>query len=211
MSAPTITLSQLQRQTIIGTATGPDGNTYRLSTHAVGPARDQPVSGDNTISRATYYGTKSGWYLNMPSSGERVVADASIRAGRVVLTSLIPDLSSPCSFGGTGWVMEFDTITGDRLDTTTFDTNADGNVNSTDYLAFPSSGTGTNNTSGRMIGAIPAAPAFMGMPPPGAGGGANGGVQTEVKQINLSNGTLTTVVETGPPRSTGRVMWREVR
>ena len=203
----TVTLSQLQQQTILQTATGIDGNLYRLSTHAVDPAAGSSVAGDNVISLANYYSTKKGWYVSLPTSGERVVADARFRGGRVVLTSLIPDVSSPCAFGGSGWVNEFDAITGNRLDTTTFDTNGDNvlsSVSGADALVFNgysgSDGKVPENTSGRQIDAIPAAPGFMG-----------NGPGTEDKYINTSDGSLVRVRETAGKGGEGRVMWREVK
>ena len=40
--------------------------------------------------RNDYYTNKRGWYLDLPSSGERVVADVAIRGGRAVFSSIIP-------------------------------------------------------------------------------------------------------------------------
>ena len=196
----TVTLAQLQPQGILLTSTGPDGNDYRLSTHAVDPASDPGVTGDNVITLANYYATRKGWYVNLPTAGERVVADARIRGGRVVMTSLIPDVSSPCAYGGSGWVMEYDAITGNRLGTATFDTNADNALGSDDYLAFPGTGSNKHNPSGRKIGAIPAAPGFMG-----------NGRGVEDKYINTSDGNIVRVRETAGKGGEGRVMWREVR
>ena len=199
----TVTLAQLQQQTIVQTASGGDGNTYRLSTHAVNPPSDPSIAGDNVIALASYHSSKKGWYVNLPTAGERVVADARFRGGRVVMTSLIPDVSSPCAYGGSGWVMEFDAITGNRLDTATFDTNGDNNLGGDDFLAFPGDGTGKHNTSGRMIGAIPAAPGFM--------GNRQGTTSLEDKYINTSNGSVVRVRETAGKGGEGRIMWREIR
>ena len=203
--AGTVTLAQLQQQTIATlTATGADGNEYRLSTHAVGPPTDPAITGDNAITRASYIGTKKGWYVNLPTAGERVVADARFRGGRLVLTSLIPDVSDPCAFGGSGWIMEFDAITGNRLDTATFDTNGDNNLtNAGDFLTFPGQSADPRNTSGRKIGAIPAAPGFM--------GNRSGTTSLEDKYINTSDGNVVRVRETAGKGGEGRVMWREVR
>ena len=199
----TATLSQLQQQSIVTTTNGTDGNSYRLSTHAVDAPSDAVITGDNVITRTSYYATKLGWYVNLPDSGERVVADASFRGGRVVFTSLVPEVSDPCAYGGSGWVMEYDAVTGNRLDTTTFDTNGDNTLISsgtgTDYLTFPGQGTNLNNASGRKIGAIPAAPAFM------------GNTRIEYKYFNTSKGTMEWVPETPGKSGERRVMWREVR
>ena len=104
---------------------------------------------------------------------------------------------------------EFDAITGNRLDTTTFDTNGDNVLSSLsgdDALAFNgyggSDGKAKLNTSGRQIKAIPAAPGFMGNGP---------GTNTEDKYINTSDGSLVRVRETAGKGGAGRVMWREVK
>ena len=60
--------------------TGSDGNTYRFTTHAVGLPKDYTGTGDNTIIKSTYQSDKRGWYLDLPESGERVVADARFAA-----------------------------------------------------------------------------------------------------------------------------------
>jgi type IV pilus assembly protein PilY1 len=199
----TVTLSQLQVQSITQQTTGTDGNTYRLSTHAVDPPSDPGITGDNVISRSSYYSTKKGWYVNLPTNGERVVANARIRGGRVILTSLIPDVSSPCAYGGSGWVMEFDALTGDRLDTDTFDTNGDNSLGSNDFLSFPGDNGGKHNASGRMIGAVPAAPGFM--------SNKQGTTSLEDKYINTSDGAVVRVRETAGKGGQARVMWREVK
>src|SRR4029078_12944361 len=101
----TVSLSLLLQPTISRTTgSGADGNTYRFSTHAVGVPRDFTAAGDNTIVKATYLSDKRGWYLDLPESGERVVADARFRGGRAIFTSLVPDVTSPCAYGGSGWV-----------------------------------------------------------------------------------------------------------
>ena len=207
VSGTTATLGQLQQQTIVTTTSGTDGNVYRLSTHAVDAPSDAVVTGDNVISRTSFYASKMGWYVNLPESGERVIADARFRGGRIVITSLIPDVSNPCAYGGSGWVMEFDAVTGNRLDTTTFDTNGSNTLVSsgigTDYLIFPGQGTNLNNASGRRIGAVPAAPGFM--------GNTSGTTSLEDKYINTSDGNVVRVRETAGKGGEGRVMWREVR
>ena len=199
----TVALSSLQQQRILGTGTGTDGNTYRLSSHAVGPTQDTTQTGDNAIALASYYSTKSGWYVSLPDSGERVVADARFRGGRVIFTSLIPDVSSPCAYGGSGWVLEFDAITGNRFDTATFDTNGDNNLSTSDYVNLAGTSGHAMNTSGRRIGAIPAAPGFMS----NRSGGVSG---LEDKFINTSDGSVVRVRETSGAGREGRVMWHEV-
>ncbi|HEX4235273.1 MAG TPA: PilC/PilY family type IV pilus protein [Caldimonas sp.] len=203
-TAATITLSLLVQQTITGTGTGLDGQQYRFSTHAVGPSQDYSTTGDNTIVLSTYLSDKRGWYLDLPDSGERVVSDARFRGGRAIFTSITPDVSSPCAYGGSGWVIELDAMTGNRFDSTTFDTNGDNALTNSDYISRTGIPSQAQNTSGRRIAAIPAAPGFMS----NRAGGVTG---LEDKFINTSDGTVVRVRETSGAGREGRVMWHEVR
>jgi type IV pilus assembly protein PilY1 len=91
---------------------------------------------DNTPLRSVSTNTvdwtsKRGWYMDLPTSGERVIGTAAIRAGRVIFTTIIPSFD-PCTFGGSGWLMEVDVRTGAQLPYSVFDTSGDGNVNDSD-------------------------------------------------------------------------------
>jgi Tfp pilus tip-associated adhesin PilY1 len=195
-------ISSLVRQSIVSSsATGSDGNTYRLSTHAVGPATiDSPLTGDNAIPQPDYAASKKGWYINLPAPGERIVSDANIRAGRVVFNTLIPN-TDPCGFGGTGWVMEVDVMTGNRNDTPTFDTNDDKQISGADLNL-----NGTNdNASGRAISSIPAAAGFLRAPT------QSGRPPFENKYVNTSSGSVTVIGETAGLGSQGRGSWRQLQ
>jgi type IV pilus assembly protein PilY1 len=194
--------SELVRQRVVGTGTGADGNTYRITTHAVDPPKDTAIAPyDNTISMASYKSGKRGWYLKLPTDGERAVSDPAIRAGRVIFNTLIPD-SDPCSYGGTGWVMEVDVMTGNRFDGPSFDTNSDGTVSDADRIAY---NAGMDVSSGRAIASIPAAAGFLSMPVP------KGKAAFENKYVNTSAGGVAVIGETGGAGSAGRGSWRQVR
>jgi type IV pilus assembly protein PilY1 len=81
----------------------------------------------NTVNWAT----KRGWYIDLPTSRERVIGKAAVRGGRVIFTTLIPSVD-PCEFGGSGWLMEVDATTGAKLPYSVFDTTRDGTVNNSD-------------------------------------------------------------------------------
>lgn len=196
--AGTVALASLQQQRIVATGTAASVD-YRLSSHAVDPPADRLIAGDNLISRVLYYANEKGWYINLPTSGERVVSDARFRAGRLVMTSLIPDTATVCSFGGTGWLLEFDAFTGNRLDTITFDTNADSQFDNLDYVNFPVGGGGLNNVSGRRLDAISAAPGFIKIG------------NREDRVVSGAKGELTRVAAPLDVKSLGRAMWREAR
>ena len=200
--APVGSINSLVKQNVVGTATGSDDNTYRITTHAVGPPTlDAALTGDNTISTADYYASKSGWYINLPTSGERMVTDPNIRSGRVVFNTLIPN-TDPCGYGGSGWVMEVDVMTGNRYDTPTFDTNGDNTISSADLVNYLSA---TENTSGRAVSSIPAAAGFLraavtaGQPP------------FENKYVNTSSGNVDVIGETAGLGTQGRKSWRQIQ
>jgi hypothetical protein len=73
--------------------------------------------------------------------------------------------TDPCGFGGPGWMMEVDVMTGNRNDTPTFDTNNDMQISTADLNL-----NGIHdNASGRAVSSIPAAPGIMRMPTPANG------------------------------------------
>ena len=188
-----VTLAQLQTQTIVSTAVGVSGSTYRLSTHAVGQAADAAVAGDNAVSLADYYSGKRGWKLDLPSSGERVVTEAAIRNGRLVVSSLIPS-TVVCSGGGDGWIIDVDVVTGNR--SAALDTNADGLINSADYI-------GGTMVSGVQVGAVPAAATIM--------RGTGDQKALEFKMINTSDGSIVRVPEAGKPTTSRRAAWEQLQ
>jgi type IV pilus assembly protein PilY1 len=200
--APVAGLGSLVKQSIAGTAAGADGNTYRVTTHAVGPpTADAAIAGDNAISRTNYDSTKHGWYLELPTPGERSVSESAIRQGRVVFNTLIPN-PDPCGYGGSGWVMEVDVMTGNRFDGPTFDTNHDLTVSAGDQVTF---GGGLDVTSGRAVASIPAAAGFMMVPQP------RGRPPFENKYVNTSAGTVEVIGESAGLGMRGRTSWRQVQ
>lgn len=83
--------------------------------------------------------TQRGWYIDLlpPSGtaaqGERLINQPTLRNGRVIFTTVIPNTNS-CSGGGDSWLVALNALDGSRLDTGTFDLNDDGNVNSEEYV-----------------------------------------------------------------------------
>ena len=196
----TVTLAQLQQQTIQQLVNGANGRAYRISTHAVDPAKDGAVVGDNAITRANYLGTKMGWYMNLPTSGERSTGNARFRSGRVIFTTIIPNVSNPCAYGGKSWVMELDAITGNRYDSPTFDTSGNNIIGPNDVVnGIVPSGEGLDGiASDAAISSV--------------AGAAGAGTKTaEDKYSNTSEGRINRIREDAGKDSQGRVMWREVR
>lgn len=119
----------LQQQTILyeGTQTlGAKSTNVRITS-------DKPLGG------------AKGWYMDLvqPSwytsakvsgyQGERVVANPTLRNGRIIFVTLIPD-TDPCSPGGTSWLMEVDALSGARLKVAPFDMNGDGEFGASDLI-----------------------------------------------------------------------------
>ncbi|MCB1776268.1 MAG: hypothetical protein KDI50_02420, partial [Candidatus Competibacteraceae bacterium] len=82
--------------------------------------------------------TKEGWFVDLISpvngrEGERVTLRPIIRRDRVIFTSRIPS-EDPCVFGGGGWVMEIDALSGGRLNRAVFDTNEDSIFDEDDFV-----------------------------------------------------------------------------
>lgn len=199
-----VTADKLQQQLIETVTATAGGDTYRTSTHRVGAPLDAKLPDDEpSISRDTYFATLRGWYVDLPTAGERIVADARIRGGRAIFTSTIPNNADICNYGGSGWVLEFDVFTGNRLDSATFDVDNNGALTDADYLSFGGAGGGTTNTSGWRIGAVPAAPTFMRF--------RDGNANSEIKYVNTSDGNIVQKREAAGSGGEGRVMWRVVQ
>lgn len=192
----TVTASQLTTQAVLGTTVGPDGRTYRFTTHAVG-ASTPTYTGDNTIARPDFLSTKRGWVLNLPTAGERIVTQTAVRAGKVVVSTMIPSTVA-CTYGGDGWVMEVDAITGNRPSAAAIDTNADGNVDAGDLLTHQSEKA---YVSGVRAGAIPSAPRFI----------RAKNRALDDKLISLSNGTIMKIREAGNPQGSSRSGWEQLQ
>jgi type IV pilus assembly protein PilY1 len=134
----------------------------------------------------------SGWYVDLPSSGERVAVDPVLRNGRAIFVSLVPN-TDPCAAGGTGWLMEIDYLTGGQLPIRTLDTNGDNLVSAADALV-----------AGKQLAGISSAPAIQ------TGYGSET-APLENKYLNQSSGNVATVRESSSPFSSRRMSWRQER
>ena len=204
-STSTVTADQLQQQIVETGTTASNGNTFRFSTHRVGVARDMQLGDDlPTTTVVDFYANDRGWYFDLPTSGERVVADPTIRGGRAIFTSIIPTVSATCEPSGTSWILEVDVFTGNRLGTATFNTNADVKVNDEDFLKATPTASGTTNTTGWRIEGLATAPVFMTREGPSGG-------TIETKTSNTSEAKLPSIDEYPGTIGQGRVMWRVVQ
>ena len=129
-----------------------------------------------------------------PLCSSRLVAEATVRAGRLVIASLIPS-SAACTFGGSGWIMDVDVATGNR--SPALDTNGDNVVNDSDRINGTMAG-------GVKVNSIPSAPIIQRAKPPGTSA-------HDDKFINTSAGTIVRVRESGNQTPSRRSAWEQVR
>lgn len=67
---------------------------------------------------AVDFGSKRGWYVDFPESGERVNVDGKLVQGNLLIPTVVPS-STICSPGGHGWLNSFNYMTGGAINTTT--------------------------------------------------------------------------------------------
>ena len=158
---------------------------------------DQAVTGGVTV-RTVSTGTtddlvgQHGWYMDLPSTGERMVVPNLFQGGALIGTSRIPDSSNICQPSGTGFVMAINPFTGARLELTFFDLNGDGLFNNSDKLLV--AGTPTI-VSGIGFDSSPNSPIFV----------------ENVMQVSLDDGSTRTIRTQGSAVDSRRLTWREIR
>jgi type IV pilus assembly protein PilY1 len=135
---------------------------------------------------------KAGWFLDLPTSGERMVVPNQFQGGALLGTSRIPDSSNVCQPSGKGFIMAINPFTGGRLTQTFFDLNGDGLFDNTDKLTV--SGTPTI-VSGIGFDSSPNAPIFV----------------ENVLQVSLDDGSTRTLRTQGSAVDSRRLTWREIR
>lgn len=68
----------------------------------------------SATSNSVDFTTKKGWYMDMPSSGERINTDPAVALGALIFTSNIPSATA-CVPGGSSWLNVLDIQTGGKL------------------------------------------------------------------------------------------------
>jgi type IV pilus assembly protein PilY1 len=172
-------LSSLTEQEVKVVVTN-DGNQYRIVT-------DADASTD-------------GWFMDLPTTGERIAYNPILRDGRFVFVTLIPD-TDPCSAGGTSWLMEVSPFNGGTLSESPFDVDGDGKFTAGDQLEYDDNGeTKTSYVAGLKsnIG-INTTPAVI-----------DKSRTSEFKVLTGSIGSTETVLESKATLS-GRMSWQEIR
>jgi len=181
----------LQQQTVTSTVTA-SGREYRT-----------------TSATAIDWATQRGWYLDLPTSGERIVSMPQLYDNRIMFTTLIPD-SGVCSSGGTGWLMEVDAVTGGKLVGPTLDVNGDGQVTTADNLGVDGNGAPIY-PSGVKEASIPSAARLQKNPEIG-GGGSGGQLNKFISLSKAGAGVAGSLApEINPLASTQkRTSWRQI-
>jgi type IV pilus assembly protein PilY1 len=179
------------------------------------------ISSDNQIIWHTGTGTPSGspatthlgWRLDLFNTnkgastanfGERQVSDAILRNGRIIFTTLLPS-TDPCTFGGSGFLMEVDAADGGRLPESPFDFNLDDGFDEDDKInsTIDANGDGIADlipASGKKsdVGMI-TTPTIL----------SDG--NRELKFASGSTGGIDSTVENPGPGTTGRQSWKQLR
>lgn len=146
---------------------------------------------------------KDGWYMDFIDSGERNVTNPQVRNGALIFTSFIPN-EDPCSFGGTGWLYDFNYLTGAAFEQPELDINNDGELDGNDVTGDVTSGDKTyKGTPGALqIGnGFAAKPTIL-----------DDGLRDK-KFISKSDTSIRVVMERGGNKRTGNfrpISWREV-
>lgn len=87
--------------------------------------------------------THLGWYMDFVNTqnnntnglGERLVSNPQLRDNNIIFTTSIPD-QDPCSFGGRGWYMEIDALSGSKPLQAAIEVNDDGVVDEKDVITY---------------------------------------------------------------------------
>jgi type IV pilus assembly protein PilY1 len=142
---------------------------------------------------------QNGWYLDLPTAGERQVSRPILRTGRIIFTTVIPN-SDACHAGGESWLMELDALSGSRLAFTPFDLTGDKLFNEADYVTVTIDGQDVKvPVSGKKSGeGVIKTPGIV-----QAG-------DVEYKYASGSTGGIEVTIEPGDIGA-GRQSWRQLR
>ena len=92
--------------------------------------------------------TKRGWYLDLPSTGERFVASPVVLDGRVAFTSFAPTIEN-CESKGTSWLFNLDALSGRPASAgkPTLDVDGNGVVDQNDVVKINNVNTAAGATT----------------------------------------------------------------
>ncbi len=144
-----------------------------------------------------------GWYLDLPTSGERQVSTPILRAGRIIFTTVIPS-GDECSAGGDSWLMELDAQSGSRLESSPFDLNRDYAFDIEDFVPLD-----PDDPNSPLVAASGRKSKEGIIKTPGIISGCGAG-NIECKYASGSKGKIDTTIENAGNQK-GRLSWREIQ
>lgn len=183
-----VTRSELVQQVISAiTTTTPDGVsvTARTVTH-------------NKID----WSQKSGWYMDLPEAGERVITDPRLDKGRLIFTTYIPSAtqsSTQCEAGGQSWLMVLNYKNGSSFILPEIDLNGDGKLDSNDQITVTTSGDKENAVGVALGKGYATSPTIL---------RTSEGNIGDIKLITKSNGVISSVKERGSDHQ--RSSWKQI-
>lgn len=134
---------------------------------------------------------KSGWYFDLPASGERMVIPNIFQGNVLIGTVRIPDASDICKPTGRGFIIALSPFTGGRLDRIFFDVNGDGKFDDNDNTMYNGEST---IISGIGFDSSPNAPIFIG----------------NVMQVVKDDGVILSILTQGRAPDMARTSWHEI-
>ena len=150
---------------------------------------------------------KRGWFVDMPSSGERIISSPVFIDERVAFTTLVP-ATEACESKGTSWLFELSSLNGAALPEPVLDLNDDGKFTNADKVTgVAPSAKAIDATVGGVTTIKSSA-----VPERGAGGsGAAGQCSGGNVGLITSNVYTPDYAKTCTPGSTFRSGWRQIR
>lgn len=171
----------------------------------------ETVGTGDAMSNAVNWGSVNGWYLDL-TANERVTTKPLLLYDRIIFPTIIPS-NDPCSWGGSGWLMELIGVGDGNLDYSALENNGNryldiavfGRLNSiqgSQEPPTPSSSASSTSSSGS------GSPSSRPSDECSAGGGSSG-----VIAILATKADSTTLNATGSRlcEVMGRQSWRELR
>jgi type IV pilus assembly protein PilY1 len=143
IAAPT--RNDLLEQEVLTTITAGGGEFRETTNEAITWRDGVPLPTPNHI----------GWYMDLPTPGERVFVNPVLTERRLIFATVIPS-SDPCTVGGDGWLMCLTPGNGGRPEPC-FDVNGDGTVDNADSVTI--AGKAGQTVSGSKVVGIPPTPA----------------------------------------------------
>jgi len=178
--------TDLLQQTV---ALDPDNANFRIPSNNVINWRPAPPAiGAAANCPGACTPTHMGWYMNLPTTGERTTGIPKLINKVIFFNTLIP--SSAICEPNTGWLMSLNFENGGLVEGPIFDTNGIGSINDDD-----------TTVGGFKVGAAIGGTTLIEPPPLGTIGA---GVSS------LTTGDLISTPMRWPAGATGRVNWREM-